>query len=329
MLKKLFHKRTQVTALLLFLLCIFTFSLNSFAQSIMIAKAEGEIYSEISNVELDEGTYVLKEGEANKYLTYPSVTDKYIEELEQDVEMEYYEYITFYSSELEFDFRNFKRIYGDNFLDENYPIDESMYGEEELFEISTLRMINKNITAMNELVKEDIGYINDSYEFVFFDDYIELWALWNFSLKWNKLTLFMDSDAAIMWSLIVLGLRTIFHGYNIKSTMASLSDDGALVAIVQECCLVLPSDLMSGFVGLFTDPVISILANSFSIILTMAGNANVFIKALQIVVSIVLPSIVDGVVVLYNACKYDKGIELKLCWIPTWKDKWGLSIKSF
>lgn len=51
-------------------------------------------------------------------------------------------------------------------------------------------------------------------------------------------------------------------------------------------------------------------------------------KIISLVISITLPSIVDGVVVLYNACKYDKGAELKGCWIPRWRDKWGFSIKS-
>ena len=178
-------------------------------------------------------------------------------------------------------------------------------------------MINRNISIMNELVDEKFGYINDEYELIFYieDEYVQQWALWGVKVKWNKVTMNMDSDAAIVVALVTLGLRTVFHGWDMRNTMIFMQDDAALVSVLQETLLVIP-------------PVISILANGLSILLTIAGNSSIFIKVITLAISIALPSIVDGVLVLYNACKYDKGVEVKGCWIPTWKDKWGISIKS-
>ena len=39
-------------------------------------------------------------------------------------------------------------------------------------------------------------------------------------------------------------------------------------------------------------------------------------------------ALVDCVVTLYNAITYDCGVRVTLCWFPTWRHKWGLSLKS-
>lgn len=293
------------------------------------AIAEGEIHDEIENLGLEfEG---FQEGEADQYLSSIDISNDHIEEISNYIEANYIEYVHYDGWNIVFDMESFMEIYGEDFLDEE-KYDISRFSDEEIFEISTLRMINENISLMNELVNEDYGFINENFEFVLYteDEYVQQWRIWDFQLKWNKFTVNVDSDCAIALSIITLALRTLFHGWNIRSAIHALADEGdaIIVSVLQECIAVLPSDIVSGIVGLFADPVISILANSFSILLTIAGNSSVFMKIISLVISITLPSIVDGVVVLYNACKYDKGAELKGCWIPRWRDKWGFSIKS-
>lgn len=58
------------------------------------------------------------------------------------------------------------------------------------------------------------------------------------------------------------------------------------------------------------------------------ATSNVAWKVFEIVYGILMPSISDCVIVLYYAMAEYRGVELKLCWIPTWWDKWGLSIKT-
>lgn len=329
MIKKILKKKSSIVAICLCVLIMVNFALGVYFMPIRKVLAEGEIYEEIENLEL--GFDGFQEGEADQYLSNNDVSDEYIEEMYGYIEEIYYEYVSFDSEHIDFDMEYFVAIYGENFLDEE-TFDMSYLSEEETFEIATLRMINENISVMNELVDEGYGYINDDFEFVIFseDEYVQQWKIWNFKLKWNKFTVNVDSDCAIVLSIITLALRTSFHGWNIHNTMNSLAADGdaMLVAVLQECFAVLPSDIASGIVGLFADPVISILANSFSILLTIAGNSSLFLKIITLIISITLPSIVDGVVVLYNACRYDKGAELKGCWIPWIGDKWGFSIKS-
>ncbi len=329
MLKKLLGKKTKIIAFFLFVVCTSICILNPFSNCIMRAKALGEIYESIYYLDLDASGF--QDGEIDEYLSNSDVSDEYIDYVDNYVEETYKEYIRFddYNYEyLTLDIGHFEELYGVGFLSWNFDITD--YSEEEAFEIATLRMINRNISIMNELVDEKFGYINDEYELIFYieDEYVAQWELWGVKVKWNKVTMNMDSDAAIVVALVTLGLRTVFHGWDMRNTMISLQDDAVLVSVLQETLLVIPSDIASGIAGLFTDPVISILANGLSILLTIAGNSSIFMKVITLAISIALPSIVDGALVLYNACKYDRGVEVKGCWIPTWKDKWGISIKS-
>lgn len=327
MLKKMLKKKVAIGSICLFVLLVANMVLGTFWLPIKKAvAADNEIYEDIQELRLDfEG---FEDGQADKYLSTYGMPDDYVDRIYDDIERTYGQYVSLRGDFIVFDMEPFIHTYG-NFLEDSYDL--SILSEEGEFEVRTLRMINQNITFLNELVNEGYGYIDDNLEFVltYEDDYVQQWRTWGRVWKWNKVTFFGDSDVAIAVSIVTLALRTIFHTKNIFDTIKSLAEEGdeVLVAIFQECFLVLPSDIASGIVGLFSDPVISILANSFSILLTIFENSLPFKKILKILLSIALPSIVDGVVVLYNACKYGKGVEVKACWFPWKGDKLGASIR--
>lgn len=329
MFKKMLKKKVAIGSICLFVLLVANIVLGTFWLPIKKAvAADNEIYEDIQELRLDfEG---FEDGQADKYLSTYGMPDDYVDRIYDDIERTYGQYVSLRGDFIVFDMEPFERMYGD-FLNDAY--DMSDLHEEEELEVRTLRMINQNISVMNELVEEGYGYINENLEFVFDcedDEYVQLWKVWNFVPRWNKLTFNGDSDVAIVASILTLAARTILHVRDILKNIKALAEEGdeLLVSIFQECFLVLPSDIASGIVGLFSDPVISILANSFSILLTIAGNSNLFTKAIDIILSIALPSIVDAVVVLYNACKYGRGVEIKACLIPWKGDKFGASIRS-
>lgn len=329
MLKKMLKKKVAIGSICLFVLLVANIVLGTFWLPIKKAvAADNEIYEDIQELRLDfEG---FEDGQADKYLSTYGMPDDYIDRIYDDIERTYGQYVSLRGDFIVFDMEPFERMYGD-FLNDAY--DMSDLHENEEFEVCTLRMINRNISIMNELVEEGYGYINGNLEIAFDcedDDYVQQWKLWNPIIRWNKIVFNGDSDVAIVVSILTLAGRTLLHIGNILENIASLAEEGdeLLVSIFQECYLVLPSDIASGIVGLFTDPVISILANSFSILLTLAENSSLFIRILKIIISIALPSIVDGIVVLYNACKFGRGVEIKGCWFPWKGDKYGVSIRS-
>lgn len=329
MFKKMLKKKVAIGSICLFVLLVANIVLGTFWLPIKKAvAADNEIYEDIQDLELDfEG---FEDGQADKYLSTYGMPDDYVDRIYNDIERTYGQYVSLRGDFIVFDMEPFERMYGD-FLNDAY--DMSDLHENEEFEVRTLRMINQNMSVMNELVEEGYGYINENLEFVFDcedDEYVQLWKVWNFVPRWNKFTFNGDSDVAIAVSIVTLALRTIFYGYDFKSSVKRLAEEGdaVLVSIFRECFAILPSDIAGGIVGLFSDPVISILANSFSILITMLENSSLLGKIFSLLISIVLPSIVDGVVVLYNACKYGRGIEIKACWFPWKGDKYGASIRS-
>ncbi len=86
--------------------------------------------------------------------------------------------------------------------------------------------------------------------------------------------------------------------------------------------------MASGILGLFTSPIISTLADAIAIGITLLENTSIIFRVFKVLFSIFMPTLVDGAVVLYNAIYFNKGVELKLCWFPTWWDKWGISVTS-
>lgn len=236
--------------------------------------------------------------------------------------------------------------------------------EEFQYKVATVRAIRRNLNAMNELVDEELGYINYAYEFVFYIDPADVeippmesnseqtppeepdpdpttppaeeppldsaalsWYWENPTLAWNKFSVNMGSGLAIIFSIATLIIQYGLYGFDIFDNTSVNDMETIINNTITTCVLSVSDDLAAGFVGLVSTPLFGVLANVFSYMLQFTSHTPI-IAVIRIVLSIMLPSLLDGIIVLYRAIAFNEGAELTACWIPTWWDKWGFSIKS-
>lgn len=250
------------------------------------------------------------------YLTNSDIAEEYIEEISSEIEDTYSKFLKHDSD-------------GRLLLDVN-SISEEYYNE------GTVDMISTNISIMNELVDEGVALINENSELEIIDeDFAQQWAYWGFSISWNKLCIKFDKDVALVFGFFFLTVAI----YSNFSSVASIANymanmDGSaqysmISAIILDATAMLPADIGSGIVGYISNSwILSYLANILPIFLGAVSSANILGRVFAIILPIILPSIVDCVIIIYNALKYNKGVEIKICWIPWFGDKWGLSLKS-
>ncbi len=223
-----------------------------------------------------------------------------------------------------------EETYGELIFDDSINIEDYVENEEDYFDISAVRMIRRNIAIMNELVLEEYGEINDDGEFYFYstDGYVTRWRAWGFKLSWNKLQVNFDSDFAITFSIIFLILNIINEVETLIDTINAINNNDELITeVILEAFYYLPIDIASTMVAFFSSEILGYLTNFGGWITDILTSANITRKVFQILISILLPSISDCIIVLYYALSEYSSINLGLCWIPTWKDKWGFSIK--
>ena len=193
-----------------------------------------------------------------------------------------------------------------------------------------VRMISANVDAMNELVREGVGYIDENYEFqpTVEDEYLQRYTAYNFKLKWNKASACLDGNFAIASSLFFLISKIYFNGekFKIENSLDYLTDetfiDSLLETAENECLSLVASITFSTF---DLDAIYNIASTmiDFRAILTAS---NLYLKIINIIIFLLLPSIADCSIVLYNSLFFDRGAKIVGCWIPTRKDRLGVSL---
>lgn len=237
------------------------------------------------------------------------------------------------------------------------------------YKVATVRAIRRNLSLMNALADEELGYINDSYEFVFYVDPADVeippmesnseqtqpedptpstpedpdpatppaeeppldpatlsWYWENPTLAWNKFSVNMGSGWAIIFSIITLIIHTGLYSFDVLFR-TPISNETAIISNTILTGLSAVDDIAAGLVGLASNPLFAIIADVFSYLVQFATQVP-FVAIIRIVISILLPSLLDCLIVLYRAIVFNDGVEVTACWIPTWWDKWGFSIKS-
>ncbi len=357
--KKLLKNHTIFTALFLCLIMAATFVISPFVNRRVEAVHE-EFENSAGNY--NPSDYWALDGEEleqylDSFMSNNDLTDDYIGSIEDEITEKFGDYVgpdpdtgilsldTHYFEENFAEERSdicdiFGNVYSAQFdldalTDEQVAILNAMLGDDTegdnyRKEIAAVNMIRDNIALMCELADEEVGYINNNYEFVFYEtnDYVQQWRLWGCTLRWNRLELKFDSDYAILFALLTLAIRAGLVGWDVVDALTVIDKDQMIADILKIALMSLPSDIAAGMVGLYTDHVISDLANVVSIALQIVGNSSLFTRVTKLLLAKFVPSIVDGVVVLYNAIYYNKGVKLTACWVQTWRYKWGFSIKS-
>lgn len=265
------------------------------------------------------------------YLTGNNIPDSYIEEVDIYLVEKYQEYVHYDTFYIEMETTEVEEKYGEIIYD--YSIDTAEYveNEEDIFDIAAVRMIRRNIKIMNELVLEEYGEITDEGEFIFYttDEYVEQWRAWGFKLSWNKFSVNFDSDFATMFSIVFLVPAIFVEFHSLTEIVNGIKNNDDLIGhVMMEAFFYLPIEIASDLVAFFSSDILSYLVSLGGWAVDILTSSNVAWKVFEIVYGILMPSISDCVIVLYYAMAEYRGVELKLCWIPTWWDKWGFSIKT-
>ncbi len=176
----------------------------------------------------------------DSHMSFNDVSDDYIEETELKAEETFGSYLTFteegaavlvtqeFERQFEEDYSEVYKHFGNIYSPEyNFRelgeegkalLEEEIYayaGEEGVerikFEVSTIRIINRNLSIMNRLEEEEIGYIGDDFEFYLYGDeeIQQLWSCWGVKFRWNKLSANFDSDWAQVFGFVILIYRLI------------------------------------------------------------------------------------------------------------------------
>ena len=265
-------------------------------------------------------------------LTGADISEEYIEQLDEEVEMKYREYIVYDGPvHIEMEQTPIDQEYGSVIYE--YGIDPNDYvsNPDHIFDIAALRMIHRNINIMNELAQEDVGFISEDYEFVFFqeDEYVQpRWAFWGVQLKWNKLSVCADSDFATLISSVFLTGHLIFDIQSLYDTLVQIqTDEGFMQYLLNQAYFYMPADLQMEMAECFSLDVIAVLTESLVNTVDIFFSSNLAWTILDILYGYFAPSLEDCIIILLNSVVYYRGISVTACWFPTWFDKWGFSIK--
>ncbi len=293
-----------------------------------------QIYAKALENEFDEEFDQL----ANSYLTGNDISDEYIDEQTEEITQQYIEYVHFDDNnaskrKLIIDETPIDRKYGAIIYDEETDISEQIENEEDAYNIAVVRMIHKNVDAMNEMVDEELGHINDDYEFVFdvTDESYARFRCYNFKLSWNGVSFNGDSDAAILFGGLALVIRVIFNSVkkDFQNAITELHNKtGALETAINVSLESLQGDTFYQLLSFFTNDTVYNLVNTCSFLIELFTGSVLIKKAIKIVIDHFTPTLLDGIIVLYQALKNYKGIQVKLCWRWSFRDSFGLSIKS-
>lgn len=300
-----------------------------------------QIYAKALENESDEEFDQL----VNSYLTGNDISDDYIYEQEEAVYQQYSEYVHFddenaSNGKLIIDETPIEEKYGaiiyeEGFYDPDFDEDKDTYDiaedEEDAYNIAVVRMIHKNVTAMNEMVDEGLGHINNNYEFVFdvTDERTARWVTYYFNFSWRGIYWDADSEIATIFALVVLGFKAFFRSKDLIATYRKLSYDYEKLAyVIEQALFIMPTDIAAQMVAFFSNEVIANLINICSWAMEIFTGTKILRKVFDIVIGLCTPSFVDCMVILYNAEKNGVGIAVRAFWIPPRGERFGVAIKS-
>jgi len=278
--------------------------------------------------------YSEENDELETYLSGYDVSDEYIEEIDERVTEKYQGYIHMGDdassyhiacSETEVEAR-----YGDVIFDETVESDTYVENDDDYFDIAAVRMIHKNIIIMNELVDEEYGEINEDFEFVFYetDEFVEQWRAWGFRLRWNKFSVNFDCDFAIVFSTVFMVFYMVKWCLEPSDALSYLTDEDGVSRLIIDFCDTINRKAFEEIVTMLSGEARVTVVKLILEIVTSVSGSKIALRILKIVLEMLMPSKEDCIVILYKAYATSCGMALTLCWIPTWWDKWGFSIKA-
>ena len=318
--KHFYQRKTGISALALSLFLMISFLLSPFmfpvSMSNRLAKAETAVEEQISS-----------------YLAGYGITDEEMDAQAERIASTYSQYVDFEPNGryLSLDPSLYDAEYRDAVEERNFDFDGANFTNEELAMIGDMRTIYTNISIMNALVDEELGYIDQYGEFIFtqFDSTMTArLRAWGYSIKWYKLSINLDSDLAIVFAAISLVTQISLNWSDLGNVIRELTDRRCLETCISGICATMPDDTYRA-VAYFSASKILEIYDILSVVSNAISEANVLNKVINIIMSYLLPELDDCIIVLYKALRFNHGAKLTMCWVPFFGTKFGLSIKTF
>lgn len=289
------------------LLCIFMaiFFLSSYAISPKIAFAEDE-----------EPVIYYEPYELAPYLSNNEVTEDEIDGWAE-------QYVEPYKEALYFDDD------GELLIFEPWLVEEGPYHYE------IIETINTHVSIMNELVEEDLGYIDEDYTFqpTTRENLAARLRAYNFTLKWNKLSIRFDRELSIDASLCFLASRIFFDclRIDVENVVELISTEEYLTKLLNEVINDIKGEVNSKIASTLStlrgEPEKAEMLSMLSLVEDVSKAPTLFLKAISIISAFFLPSILDSTIVLFSSLLFDYESTLTSCWIPIRKkDSFGASL---
>lgn len=271
------------------------------------------------------------EAQFEQYLTGNNISDSYIEEVDDTLTEKYRQYIYIDEGHIQMATTEIEEKYSEYIFNESIPAETYIEYEDEYFDIAAVRMIRRNMSIMNDLVDEELGQISEDFEFVFYetDEYVQQWRVWGCELRWNKIVAKFDSDCAILFSIIFLVGALAVEAGSLYTTISAIKNNDDLIAtVVMEAFVYIPTDIAAQLVSFFSNEVLATLTTLGTTAIDLLTSSNIAWTVFEVIYGLLCPSLTDCIIILYYSISQNKGIDLKFCWLPTWREKWGFSIKT-
>lgn len=227
-----------------------------------------------------------------------------------------------------------------SFNDEGYLIfDISEIEIASDIEYAAIETITENVHVMNKLVEKEVGHINEEFEFVIDEEKIEndptynYDAIWGFELSWNKVSACFHQDSALILSVVLLFCRLTLHTlfFSIEDIFEELSEQAVVTQTINEaieegCEDIIEAELYQ-LLGFFNGEIIIDILNIIQLNVELFKVTTIFGTVFSLILSLLLPSTLDCIIVLYNSMVNSCGAKLIGCWFPTFDDRLGVSLE--
>lgn len=264
-------------------------------------------------------------------LTGNDISDEYIEQIDEDMTELYLDYIYLDGNHIWLETTPIEEKYGSIILREDFTTDMiHIDDEDDYFHIATVRMIHRNMGIMNDLVDDEDGYIDENFEFFFWNtpETTSRFRAWNFKLTWNKLNVNFDDDLSILVAMIALAIQSVFGVSDPDDAISVLNREEDMVSdLIIDAIEEVPLGLYNKFLNFFTLEILLDIASVVDVVSIILNNSSIVTKIVSIFFSVFFPSEEDCIYILYNCYVYNSSTKTQLCWIPTLRDRFGFKIE--
>lgn len=113
-----------------------------------------------------------------------------------------------------------------------------------------------------------------------------------------------------------------------SDALSYLTDEDGVSRLITDFCDSINKKAFEKIITILKGEAGVTMAKLILEIVTSVSGSKIALRILKVVFEMMMPSKEDCIIILYKVYTTSCGMALTLCWIPTWWDKWGFSIKT-